>query len=101
MTSTLQRGDLVKPNAEAVRLTQYKDSSRLVVRENNGGGERSCSACLQAKVKEWHDRGSTWMGEFEAFKRVGFAAKGPGDLYAAGKESGCPLCLDHVELVEA
>lgn len=97
---TVGLGDSVRPNAEAIRLTNYREESRLVVRRNRGGGNRPCVACVAGMVKDWRDRGSDWMGEHEAWSRLPGAAPAQGALYAAGKESSAPLCLAHVDLVE-
>lgn len=98
--SNLTRGDVVRPNAEAIRLTNFIAASRLVVRVNHGGGDRACSACVKAKLEEWGSRGSDWMGNRDALAAVGGAAGGYGRLYAAGAETSAPLCLAHVEPVE-
>lgn len=95
----MKYGDVVRPNAEALRVTNYREESRLVVRRNRGGGDRHCVACIGVQMERWRARGSDWMGTSDARARVGLAAE-PGAMYAAGKESSCPLCLGHVEALE-
>lgn len=92
----MRQGDVVRPNTEALRVTNYRSESRLVIRRNRGGGDRACVACLRVQLETWRGRGSDWMTIADALDRVGCAAE-PGNLYACGKESSCPLCLAHVE----
>lgn len=82
----MERGQLVKPSSEALRLTQFRERSRLRVRRR-GSRIVFCRAC----EKEWKARRPNagplvWSHE----------ARIQDDLFAAGKEVGSNLCLGHV-----
>lgn len=98
----LQRGQVVKPTAEAARVSNFREESRLVMRQSRSRRTRHCSACYAAALERegYSSERLPTRPTQQRLSREAFFVIEAGELYPAATEISSHLCLEHVEAAD-